>query len=300
MNEQESVHLRPLNRRAFLQGGTLLLAGSALWSGESLLAATDDKPKLRIGLVADLHYADKENSGSRYYRESLTKFAEAAKRFDREKPDLIICFGDLIDSAASLDVEKGYLKRVAKEFSHLPGQHHFVLGNHCVENLTKPEFLGIVGQKRSYYSFDKAGYHFVILDACFTSNGQPYGRKNFKWGDARIPLVELEWLRADLAQTTKKSVVCIHQCLDLFLSFGVRNSSEVRKVLQESGKVLAVLQGHYHWGNYQKIGGLHYCTMSAVVEGSGPKNNAYAMMDILPSDAIRISGFRKQKSYEWR
>ena len=45
---------------------------------------------------------------------------------------------------------------------------------------------------------------------------------------------------------------------------------------------------------------LGICTMSAVVEGSGPKNNAYAMMDILPGDAIRITGFRKQKSYEWR
>ena len=161
MNEQKNYHLHQLNRRAFLQGGTLFLAGSALLSGESLLAATDEKPKLRLGLVTDLHYADKEPNGSRYYRETLTKFAEVAKHFDQEKPDLIICLGDNIDSAASLETEKGYLRRIAKEFSRLPGQHHFVLGNHCVENLTKPEFLGIVGQERSYYSFDAAGYHFV-------------------------------------------------------------------------------------------------------------------------------------------
>ena len=99
MNAQENHHLHPLNRRAFLQGGTLLLAGSALLSGESSLAATDDKPKLRVGLVTDLHYADKEASGSRYYRETLTKFAEVVKHFDQEKPDLIICLGDNIDSA---------------------------------------------------------------------------------------------------------------------------------------------------------------------------------------------------------
>ena len=39
--------------------------------------------------------------------------------------------------------------------------------------------------------------------------------------------------------------------------------------------------------------------MSAVVEGSGLENNAYAMLDILSGDAIRITGFRKQKSYRW-
>ena len=102
MSEQESGHPTPLNRRAFLRDGTLFLAGSALLSGESFFAATDAKPKLRLGLVTDLHYADKATRGTRYYRESLTKFAEAAKHFDQEKPTLIICLGDLIDSAASL------------------------------------------------------------------------------------------------------------------------------------------------------------------------------------------------------
>ena len=287
-----------VGRRAFLRDGTLFLAGSGFLVGEAWADETV-RPKVRLGLVTDLHYADKEASGSRYYREALIKFAEVAKRFDQEKPDLIICLGDIIDSAASLDTEKGHLERIAKEFSRLSGQHHFVLGNHCIENLTKPEFLGIVRQERSHYSFDVAGYHSVILDACFTSDGEPYGRKNFKWADAEIPPAELEWLRGDLGKTPNKTIVFVHQCLDIIPPFGVKNGPDVRKVLEESGKVLAVLQGHYHWGNYQKIGGLHYCTLSAVVEGSGAENNAYAMMDILPGDVIRIRGFRKQKSCGW-
>ncbi len=60
-----------------------------------------------------------------------------------------------------------------------------------------------------------------------------------------------------------------------------------------------MLQGHYHKGDYKEIGGIHYCTMKAMIEGGGPENNAYAVMDILPGDAIRITGFRKQKSYRW-
>jgi hypothetical protein len=81
--------------------------------------------------------------------------------------------------------------------------------------------------------------------------------------------------------------------------FGVNNGPEIRKLLRDSAKVLAVLQGHCHWGNYQEIAGLHYCTLSAVVEGSGKENDAYATMDIFSDDTIRITGFRKQKSYAW-
>ena len=300
MSEQQPGPLHRIGRRAFLKSGTLLLAGSALLPGD-LLAATDERATLRLGLVTDLHYADKDARGSRHYRESLTKLSEAARQFDKEKPELIIELGDLIDGTDAVEVEKKNLRRVVKQLTATAGRHHCVVGNHCVNNLTKPEFLEIVGQEKSFYSFDASGYHFVILDACFTSEGVPYGRKkaNVKWGDAKLPPAELEWLQADLRQSPHKSIVCVHQCLDVIPPFGVTNGPEVRKILEASGKVLAVLQGHWHWGNYQEIGGIHYCTMKAIVEGSGPEHNAYAMLDILPHDAIRITGFRKQPSYHW-
>jgi alkaline phosphatase len=206
----------------------------------------------------------------------------------------------MIDSADSLDMEKGYLRRIARDFAAITGQRHHVLGNHCVSALTKPEFLEIVGQKASCYSFDTSGVHFVVLDACFRSDGQPYGRKNFDWTDANIPAAEIEWLRADLKRTAHKAVVFVHQRLDVKPPLGIKNAPEVRKVLEESGNVLAVLQGHDHKGDYQAIAGIHYCTLAAMVEGTGPENNAYAVMDILPGDAIRIRGFRKQKSYSPR
>ena len=38
--------------------------------------------------------------------------------------------------------------------------------------------------------FDRGGFHFVVLDACFRSDGVPYGRKNFKWTDTKIPPAE--------------------------------------------------------------------------------------------------------------
>jgi Calcineurin-like phosphoesterase len=289
------------NRRTFIRQGTLMFAGSAVLANNvfGLAEEKDGKPKLRIGLVTDLHYADKPPAGTRYYRETLAKFSEAAKRFQQEKVDCVIALGDVIDSADSLEIEKGYLRRIAKEFSGVPGEHHYVLGNHCVTALTKPEFLKIVGQEKSYYSFNLGGYHFIVLDACFRGDGEPYGRKNFDWTDANIPKQEVEWLRSDLQRTPNKALVFVHQRLDVKPPLGIKNAGEVRKVLEESGKVLGVFQGHDHKGGYQELGGIHYCTLSAMIEGSGSENSAYAILHILPGDVIRITGVRKQKSNQW-
>lgn len=288
-----------LNRRAFLQNGALLLATAATVE-DSLLLADDDKGFLRIGLITDLHHADKASAGTRHYRETLGKLAEAATQFEKDKPKFVVELGDLIDAADSVETEQSYLKTINREFSRISKDRHYVLGNHCVDMLTKEEFLGGVEQTKSYYSFDRDDFHFVVLDACFRSDGQPYGRKNSKWNDANIPAAELEWLKADLKETTKKVVVFAHQRLDVSNDHGVKNCSDVRRLFEESAKVLAVFQGHSHQNDLKDIGGIHYCTLRAMIEGSGAENNGYSVMEIDPIGTIRLNGFRKQDKYEWK
>jgi predicted phosphodiesterase len=288
-------------RRRFLHDGSLILLGAGLASTSvSSLLADDAQRRVRIGMVTDLHYADKPPAGTRHYRESLAKLKEAAERFEKDQPDLVVELGDLIDAADSVEVEKKYLARINKEFTNLPGDKHYVLGNHCVTTLTKEEFLEGVGQKKPHYSFDRGGFHFVVLDACFRSDGQPYGRENFKWNDANIPAEQVEWLRADLQGTTSKTIVFAHQRLDVKNDHGVKNAEQVRKALEDSGKVLAVFQGHSHKNDLKDINGIHYCTLVAMVEGSGAENNGFSLMDVFDSGTIRLTGFCKQAKYEWK
>jgi alkaline phosphatase len=297
------------NRRAFLQDGTLWLGGSALagqslatqmLSTPSLVLAEEAKPQVRVGLVTDLHYADKPAAGSRHYRETLDKLAEAGKQFEVAKPDLVVELGDLIDAADSVETETKYLARIHQEFAALPGDKHYVLGNHCVATLTKDEFLGGVGQAKAHYSFAAGGVHFVVLDACFRADGEPYGRNNFKWTDANIPTEQVEWLASDLKSATGKVIVLTHQRLDVSNNYGVKNAAQVRKVLEDSGKVLAVFQGHSHKNDLKDINGIHYCTLVAMVEGSGAEHNGYSVLDVLAGDVLRLTGFRKQAKYEWK
>lgn len=288
-------------RRTFLQDGSLLLLGTgAVASQPSLLLADDTQRRVRIGMVTDLHYADKPPAGSRHYRETLTKIAEAGEQFQKDKPDFVVELGDLIDAADSVEAEKKYLATINKEFAALPGDKHYVLGNHCVTTLTKEEFLEGVGQKKPHYSFDVGGFHFVVLDACFNSDGQAYGRNNFKWTDANIPEKHVDWLRADLKATTGKTIVFAHQRLDVKNDYGVKNAEQVRKVLEDSGKVQAVFQGHSHKNDLKDINGIHYCTLVAMVEGSGAENNGFSVVDVFDGGTIRLTGFRKQAKYEWK
>jgi 3',5'-cyclic AMP phosphodiesterase CpdA len=290
-------------RRAFFRNSSLILWGAGVdWSRAARLLAEEQtaKPSVRVGLVTDLHYADKPPAGSRHYRETLAKLEEAAKQFQEALPDHIVELGDFIDAADSIDVEKAYLKRIHKEFAAMPGEKHYVLGNHCVYTLTKQEFLEGVGREKSYYSFDAGGFHFVVLDACFRSDGKPYGRKNFEWTDPNIPNDQVEWLEADLKQAKGKAIVFVHQRLDVGNNYGVKNAREVRRVLEESGKVLAVFQGHSHKNELTDINGIHYCVQRAMVEGSGEESNGYATMDVFADGTIRVSGYRNQKDYDWQ
>lgn len=285
------------SRRAFVKNGVLVLSTAALTRHP--LVAEDRELILKIGLVTDLHYADKPPRGSRHYRETPEKLAEAAERFADERPTLVVELGDFIDAADSVDAELRYLKRIDRDFSALGADRHYVLGNHCVHTLTKEEFLGGVERTRSYYSFDRAGYHFVVLDACFRSDGEPYGRKNFHWTDANIPAAEIEWLRRDLRETAKPTVVFAHQRLDVHDHYGVKNAAEVRQLMEESGKVAAVFQGHSHKNDHQDIGGIHYCTLVAMVEGSGAENNGYSVLTVSADGTLGIEGFRNQADYRW-
>jgi alkaline phosphatase len=199
--------------------------------------------------------------------------------------------------------EIGFVKTIDAELRQFKGDRHYVLGNHCIWSLTKEEFADSTGATVKAYSFDQSGFHFVVLDACFRKDGVAYGRKNNDWKDTDIPKEQQEWLAADLAATDTKAIVFVHQRLDVEGDYGVRQQKAVRKTLEESKKVLAVLMGHSHKNDYRQIGGIHYCVLRAVVEGPGDergeKNNAAATLEVFKDGTVKVDGFGQQVGYAW-
>jgi len=285
-----------LSRRAFLQNSMLCLAG--LGGRNVLTAESDAKPLLRVGLMTDLHYADKEPTKTRFYREALAKLDEAVEVMNREKPALVVELGDFIDQSDSVGKEIEWLKTMESHFAKLSMPRHYVLGNHCVGTLTKQEFAANTKASGGHESFEAGGVIFLILDACFRSDGTPYSRKNFDWKDSNIPASQLSWLESELNKASGPVIVFAHQRLDADKAHAVQNAAEVRSRLEKSGKVLAVFQGHSHKNDYQQIAGIHYTTLVAMVEGSGAENNGYTMLDVLADGSLRLKGFRKQANLD--
>lgn len=284
-------------RRSFLHQGSLCLGG--LTTSSLLAADTNAKPLFRAGLMTDLHYADKEPTKTRFYREALGKLDEAVDFFNKEKTAFVIELGDFIDKAATVEQELEWLGTIEKRFARLSMPRHYVLGNHCVTTLTKEEFAAHTGMSKTpHYAFEKAGVTFIVLDACYRQDGVAYGRENFDWKDTCIPQAELDWLQTQVTGAKGPVVIFAHQRLDESAPHMVKNASAVRAVLEKSGKVIAVFQGHSHKNDYQQIAGIHYTTLVAMVEGTGIENSGYTLLDVMPDHSLRLHGFRRQVNRE--
>jgi predicted phosphodiesterase len=294
-----------ITRRDFLKSSAGALAGLTLasFSCSGPTGRTRRPGTARFGIVTDCHYADADTVGTRYYRESLDKLTECVEAMNRRQVDFLVELGDFKDQN-SPPVEKktlSYLQAVESIFRKFNDSTYHVLGNHDADSISKAQFLAnientSINPTRSYYSFDFNGVHFIILDANFRSDGADYDHGNFDWTDANVPPAEMQWLRQDMAASGGAVIVLIHQLLDGTGSYYVKNAAQVRQVLEESGKVLAVFQGHHHDGGYSRIKGIHYYTLKALVEGPSTENNSYAIVEVLPDMSIIVTGYRKAVS----
>jgi hypothetical protein len=263
------------------------------------------RPAIRFGMVTDCHYADADPVGTRFYRESLGKLAECVDRMNAEKVDFLVELGDFKDENRPPVEEKTllHLQTIEAVFQRFHGRRYHVLGNHDMDSISKQQFLSQVANAgvkagRSFYSFDARGVHCIVLDANYRSDGSDYDHGHFDWTDANVPATELDWLRQDLAASHDPVIAFIHQLLDGTGSVYVRNAPAVRQILEASGKVLAVFQGHHHPGAYSHINGIHYYTLKGMIEGHGADNNAYAVVDVHPDQSMTVTGYRKAPSIE--
>jgi len=288
-----------ITRRVFLRASAASLTSLAAGPLISHTFAGSRPNTARFGIVTDSHYANRKYS-NRFCSESIDKMMECVELMNKQEVDFLIELGDFKDQDDPPVEENtiSYLQAVEAIFQQFRGSIYHVLGNHDMDSISKSQFLANVENTGIapdvfYYSFDLNGLHIVVLDANYLSDGTDYDHGNFSWTDTNIPTTELEWLEQDLASVDGPVIVFIHQLLDGTGSHYVNNAADVRQTLEASRKVLTVFQGHYHSGGYSEIRGIHYYTLKAMVEGSGPENNAYAIIEVHSDRSITVSAYRK-------
>jgi predicted phosphodiesterase len=263
---------------------------------------TPNKTKVKFGLVTDIHYANRQTKGSRYYKHSIAKLTDAITIFNKKNLDLLIELGDLKDEGNPPEKHETitFLIEIENILNNFDGPIYHVLGNHDMDSISKKDFLNHITNydqyiSKNYYSFILNEIKFIVLDANFNQDGSDYNAGNFDWTYSLIPEHQKYWLQNELKDNNLPVIIFIHQLLDAFSGVSklvcVNNADEIVKIIENNNNVLAVFQGHHHEGNYSFRNGIHYFTMKAMVEGSLPDNNSFAIIEIDEDLNIIIDGF---------
>jgi len=288
------------SRRKFIVLTGALAVGLMISMG--LHVKKEKVPVLRFGMITDVHYADREHFKERYYNQSLKKLNEFIKVMNKEKVDFIVELGDFKDQDEVPNEANTlkYLTDVESVFHQFKGPTYHVLGNHDMDGITKTQFLEHVvntgiPKDRNYYSFNQKGFHFIVLDGNYTSDEKDYNKDNYRGVESWIPVKQVKWLKEDLKSNQLPTIVFIHQLLDdsKGMKRSAQNAPEVRKIMEDSGHVLCVFQGHVNAEKYSMINNIHYYSFISTVYGSGLKNNSYVIVDAFKKGTLKINGYRK-------
>ncbi|WP_183565209.1 metallophosphoesterase family protein [Mucilaginibacter sp. SP1R1] len=174
---------RDLIKKIGLAAGTIALGNTV--TAAPVIADQKKKRVLKIAHITDVHIRPEYNAVSR--------FKKCLEMIKKDKVDLILNGGDSIYAADYSDIKK---ERVLELWAcwndsvalvkDIP--MYSVLGNHDMwwqgkgdELFGKPGVLKMLNLKNNYYSFDKNGWHFIMLDSNHPQNPGMLDEEQWNW-----------------------------------------------------------------------------------------------------------------------
>ncbi|CAN5241710.1 metallophosphoesterase [soil metagenome] len=280
-----------MNRRTLLKSAALLPLVPA---SQPLLttASAARKRSVRFAYIGDTHITPDTKP-----MESIAKCFHHAQN-QADKPSFVLHGGDVIMDALKqdrADVQKQWdaWHTVMKADNSLPIE--YCIGNHDVWGFEGAKSDPMYGKKWAvdlmkisgrYRSFDKNGWHFIILDSV-----QP--KPDGTWYTGNIDPEQLEWLKADLAKTGTKTPVLVMSHIPIFsptaffseqnnkdgnwtISGGLvlSNTPELLKLFYQYPNVKTALSGHMHLLDRVDYNGVTYLCNGAV-SGNWWKSDTY-------------------------
>ncbi|NNE94210.1 MAG: hypothetical protein HKN23_21385 [Verrucomicrobiales bacterium] len=294
-------------RRQFLAS-----SATGLVAAPTLAAEKEERPLFSFGLMADCQYADSDTRGSRFYRESPRKLAAAVEELNQHDLAFTFHLGDFIDrDFVSFDVLEPIAGKLNSKLYHALGNHDF-----DVEDGKKTNVPPKLGLENGYYSFQKDGFRFVVIDTTDVSTYrhpkgseaqkaaaeelkklQKAGVSGSKPWNGRPGEKQLEWLESKLKEATKlkeKVLVFGHHPILPEEGHVIWNADVVSKILQKNACAKLYMNGHNHAGHYLDSGGFHYLTLDGMLETKD--QNAFAYANLF-ADRLELTGFGRQESH---
>jgi 3',5'-cyclic AMP phosphodiesterase CpdA len=304
-------------------------AGLALGVGGGLSAAQaatapkpDSKRVLRIAHLTDIHVQPERKAGEGLA--ACLKHVQSTK----DKPDVIFTGGDLVMDSLGADEARvraqwDVFTKVLHGECGLPVEH--CIGNHDVWGLNKKDskttgnerlygkkwILETLKLPNRYRSFDRAGWHMIVLDSTFpVENGYT----------AKLDDEQFEWLQSDLQKVDPKTPVLLLSHIPILCAAayfdddneksgdwvvpGAWMHIDARKfknLFLKHPNVKLCLSGHIHLVDRVDYLGVTYLCNGAVCGGwwKGPYQECepgYALVDLYADGTFE----RQYVNYGWK
>lgn len=237
---------------------------------------------LKIGVITDIHLGPPA-----WFKGQLRKITHQALPLthqfvramnDSFQPDLVFNLGDAVqDTDDDQDLANYHAVFDALDALHAPC--YPAAGNHDLIRLRPPQLLErwrryphlqqltTLQAGHLYYTFQAHGWDFIVLHSHERT-------MRYIWLD----LAQLQWLQRTLQRIDGPAIVLLHHSLadqdtkenhwfrdhpHLAL---IRERHAARTLLEQSGKVRAVLNGHLHWNNLTVHNNIPYLTLQSPIE----------------------------------
>lgn len=251
------------NRRSFLAATAMGAAGAVMPA-----AAAPKKRALKVCVFADIHYEPG------VYTNDTPEFLEKIlARAEREKCDMIFHLGDFVHNVNEPRA-RAYVERY--NASRIPAYH--VIGNHDQDGCPHADTLAAYRLERGYYSVDKGGFRFVVLDPNYIreSDGSfvhfdkgNYHRRSPQSTINWIPPEQLAWLEKTVVGSPYPCVVLSHQSFERAPNGAcVLNKYDVQEIFRKAnarkrGTVRVVINGHMHMDNLRLLDNILYWDLNS-------------------------------------
>ncbi|MGY6742297.1 MAG: metallophosphoesterase family protein [Cecembia sp.] len=205
---------------------------------------------VRFGICTDVHKDIMHDADER-----LAAFIDEAKTRDL---DFIIQMGDF---ARPYEHNKEFMAI----WNSYPGEKYHVLGNHEPDGgFDMSNVVENFGMPSRYYSFDKGGLRFIVLDGneFNPSPDRPGGYSRY------ISEEQLNWMVEELRGAKDRVVIISHQSLEH--EEGIENREYIRSLLEEENrlagydKIIACFSGHHHTDYATTINGIYYIQINSM------------------------------------
>ncbi len=224
---------------------------------------------MKIGIFTDPHYKQVD-AEVRKHNQSLEKTKKVFEILKKENCSLVICLGDIIDTESKHKVEIENLKTIKKVFDNSGIDIIALMGNHDGFCFTPEEFYETLGEEYKPRTIHMGDKTLIFVDANFFDNGVRYAPGDTEWTNTFVP--NINEVREKIEKSLGDTYVFIHQNIDpdILKSHRIANDVEFREVIKESGKVKAVIQGHFHDGKNSCHDGIDYIAVPAMCEHELP------------------------------